>query len=485
LTAQQRFAMQFVENAQRENVSALEEARAIVKQLAERQAVNPEFSLDDLAKEVGISRASAYELRKLTRLHPETEKALVDGKISASVASEVAKLPTPAAQKELLKIITNEQNWQWPYSVRDVQKLIDEKFIKQLAAAVFDVKLTYGDSVTGIMAPCAGCPHRSGNMLVEFPDLKSKPNVCTKVDCFEAKTQAAWKTKRADLELEGIKTMTDEERKKKSDEFVQASETCYRSAGYKSYGTLMGKHKPKPVVVLTDEGLKEFYPKQAVMEAIKENGIKLEGGGGGDAAERKKQAAYQKKKKEYQGIAQDACPQILKGVIDGKEPSLPLAVWKLLAQAVYETTDITRHDFVAQGRGWSTEVTESRNAVQKWLKAEHTAREYAEFVVELMICARWNGGGWHAVAWDKDFLALCKLAGGTPEKLAELTQKAEEKGGFWDDEKPRVTQVQPTLLKLPAVKTNGKKFKMSPANKAKIAAAAKARWTKIKAAKKG
>ena len=78
LTDKQRFAIQFIENNQRENVTAIEEAEAMAGQLASRRKDKPDFSPEDLAKELGISRAGCYERLKLTRLHPPVRKALLE-----------------------------------------------------------------------------------------------------------------------------------------------------------------------------------------------------------------------------------------------------------------------------------------------------------------------------------------------------------------------------------------------------------------------
>lgn len=544
LSLKDRGNMQAIENAQRENVTQLEQARAFMGLLAERQKTEPELSVDDLAKEQGVKRATAYELRKLTKLHPETEEALVSGKISTSVACEVAKAPTPDMQGQILKVITNEQSWDFPYSVRDVQKLMDEKFMKQLSAATFKPGQVYEPEAKGLASTmfkdtCTVCPHRSGNMLAEFPELKSKPHVCTRPECFAAKTDAAWKIRQGELAIEGTQVITEEQYRKKSDEFVKADDYNYRTAGPgASWGKLMGKHKPKPVIMMTEEGPLELFPKNLALLALKANGVQMEGGGGGNDAYRKKQLARQKKEKAMKAEAGGATVQILKKVIIGTDPTFSKAIWKHLAQGAYDATDIEKHDFVAKRRGLSEKVTESREALQTWLEADHTSKEYAEFVLELLLCSRWSGGGYQEVKYGKKFLELCNLAGGAPEKLAAQAEKemvkpagknehewektdlvsgfstnykckrcgvkAVRSGFDWPPKGKGVTEVcvlngksvaemspkefQRTLdIVSPSVipKSFAKKFTMSPSAMAKIAAAAKARWAKVKAAKKG
>ena len=152
----------------------------------------------------------------------------------------------------------------------------------------------------------------------------------------------------------------------------------------------------------------------------------------------------------------------------------------MMAGAVYELSSQDACDFVAKRRGLSEHCNDSRPALDQWLKSEPNAPECAKFILDLLVIARRNGGGYHENKWDKDFLALCELAGGTPEKLAELEDKKQEQGGFWDpkmgdDGKPKkglAAKLEKAKAKLPV---------LSPAARAKIAAAAKARWAKLKA----
>jgi ParB/RepB/Spo0J family partition protein len=178
-----KFAQQIIENNQREGVSAIEEARAMAAEFERRKAIDPAFKKEDLAKELGMSRADFYGTLVLTRLHPPVASAVVAGTISASVAKEVAKLPTAAQQEKLLKQITNENDYQFPFSVRDVQELVED-YCKQLSEAPFSLKGVYinvGGEHNGSLEAlsCAVCPHRTGNMVEEFPELKNRPNICT------------------------------------------------------------------------------------------------------------------------------------------------------------------------------------------------------------------------------------------------------------------------------------------------------------------
>lgn len=279
----QKFMQQFIENAQRENVTALEEASALKRQLDDRRATDATFSPEKLAAELGMSRAGIYERLKLTRLHLPVREALLAGKISTSVAGEVAKLPTPAAQEKLLKAITDERSWQYPFSVRDVQDLIDDDFVKQLDKAPFKQDkpfLILDNSIAN--RDCVTCPHRTGNMVEQFPDLKARPNVCTQPDCFAAKCKAHWVQQSESLSAKGEQVFTEKEFKKVKSDYVADSDFAFNlftrtdgGYGHISIGAVLGKHAPEPVHVTTAKGIEKFYKIADMPDAAKRAKIKM------------------------------------------------------------------------------------------------------------------------------------------------------------------------------------------------------------------
>lgn len=97
----------------------------------------------------------------------------------------------------------------------------------------------------------------------------------------------------------------------------------------------------------------------------------------------------------------------------------------MLADRVYHALDITVHDFVAKRRGLSKTINESRTALDKWFKETHTTQEYVAMAFELLLCADWNGGGYHETKFYPDFQQIAKLAGVNLAKL--LAQQAPAK----------------------------------------------------------
>lgn len=365
LTDQQRFAIQFIENNQRENVSALEEAEAMQGQLASRRKDKPDFSPEDLAMELGISRAGCYERLKLTRLHAPVRAALLAGKISTSVAGEVAKLPTPQSQEKLLKTITDEESYHFPYSVRDVQEIIDDEYCKQLSDAPFDLKALFiwneqfpiemqqaPEHNTVYVNPCAKCPLRTGNMLAEFPELKAKPNVCTNPVCFGEKCRAHWLSTAEAAKAKGAVVMTEKDFKKVKGDYIAADEHCY-GVFEKVNGTpagILGKHAPEPALVSTVSGLKKVFKRTDIAEAATKAKVQLRARETEKALTPEQKAKAEKDKADAQALGDRR-----RAYVETQLPVLAKLLPKLKAAKVIELAALLVEDMDGY---WDEAITE-------------------------------------------------------------------------------------------------------------------------------
>ena len=448
LSQEQRFAMQFIENNQRENISALEEAAALAKQLEERQRLDVTFSAEMLARELGMSRAGIYERLKLNRLQPKIREALVAGTISTSIAAEIAKLPTPAQQEKLLKRIEEASKYR-PMSVRDVQEEIADEYVKSLGDAPFGQDETYRTDGTDVLEPCTTCPMRTGNMLAEFPELKSKPNVCTNPECFGMKCKAFWKRKAEDEAQKGKTVLTEKEFKAQKGKYISGERYEYAQNHTGKFEQLMGKYTPEPVLVATAEGLEKFYPKEEAVAAAKKNGVKFFK----DPAATKEDEAKEKAKREAgRKLHDERC-------------SLATKLVEEAAAGLNNLTDKNAWALLAKGadRAW----TPFGKTLIKLAKGDR-GRVLADALVQsLTAVADWDKG-----EWDKDALALWKQLG--VDLVAEEAKHAP---------KPEL----PLKVEEKQLEINGTKAtKGTHARKAmvaKIKAAQKARWNKIKADK--
>lgn len=173
--------VQVIENLQRADVHPLEEAEAY-EQLTKRHG----YSVDEIAAKVGKSRAYVYARMKLCALGEKGRAAFFDGKLEASTALLVARIP-PALQAEALQGICGRGSEAEAMSYRRASDFVQREYMLRLADAPFDPK--DGDLVPAA-GPCGTCPKRTGNQSELFGDVKGA-DVCTDPGCFRQKSAAA------------------------------------------------------------------------------------------------------------------------------------------------------------------------------------------------------------------------------------------------------------------------------------------------------
>jgi len=108
---QQKLELALIENIQRKNLNAIEEAMSY-KRLID------EFNLkqEDVAKKIGKKRSTIANTLRLLNLPEDVQKAILDEKISEGHARAIAALATPKEQLEFLKKIMRNN-----MSVRDAE----------------------------------------------------------------------------------------------------------------------------------------------------------------------------------------------------------------------------------------------------------------------------------------------------------------------------------------------------------------------------
>ena len=113
LDDQSALAIALIENIQRENLSAIEEARAI-RQLADS------FSLthEQLAKTLGRSREAVSNLLRLLKLELSVQESVLDGQLSAGHALCLVALP----EAEQQRLAQQAMSLQW--SVRELEQVV-------------------------------------------------------------------------------------------------------------------------------------------------------------------------------------------------------------------------------------------------------------------------------------------------------------------------------------------------------------------------
>ena len=166
--------VQLVENLHRDNLAPLEEAQGFAELMVQRNA-----GADEIAAMLGKSRSYVYARTKLLDLMPEVREALQAGKIDASSALVIARLPQQLHGKALA--VVSDTEW----SVRELNTHLRGELMADLAEAPFEL------TAKGLAdrTACVGCPHNTDG----DPELREAVGVaCLDTACYTAKTVAFW-----------------------------------------------------------------------------------------------------------------------------------------------------------------------------------------------------------------------------------------------------------------------------------------------------
>lgn len=269
LTDKQILESQIIENLHREGVHELEEAESY-----ERLQKEYGYTVAQLIEVTGKTQAYIYARLKLLALTPAGRNAFYDGKLSASTALLIARLPR-VLQDEATKDITTGREGPLPY--REAAEHIQEGYMADLKAAPFDVEST---ELLPKAGSCKACPKRTGNAPELFGDVKNA-DVCTDVNCFGTKRAAHIKIVSAEAIKQGSKVITGKEADKvwprhyhNPNGFTKLDERCWSDAKNRTIRQIFGKDLPPPTLIENDDGeLVETLPDAVVAKHLKEKGV--------------------------------------------------------------------------------------------------------------------------------------------------------------------------------------------------------------------
>ncbi len=181
LTDQQVLEIQIIENLQRDDLAALEEAEGY-----EALLQHASLTVDQVAEKIGKSRSYVYARLKLIDLTAESRQALRDGLLDASRALLIARIPDHKLQLKALEYAT-KGDWQGELpSQRKLQDWLKANVMLRLDAAVFKIA---DASLVKAAGSCTDCPKRTGAAPELFFDVDSA-DICTDPACFHGKEEA-------------------------------------------------------------------------------------------------------------------------------------------------------------------------------------------------------------------------------------------------------------------------------------------------------
>lgn len=179
MTDHQALEAAVIENLQREDVTALEEAEGYQELMT-----TSGMTADQVGTKIGKSRAYVYARLKILDLCEEVREALRVGELDYSCALPIARIATAELQREALEWAIEPDYDDEKPSARAVQAHVKKHFMLDLRKAPFSRK---DADLCPSAGACMACPHRTG---ADLEDDDKSADVCTNPPCYQNKQQA-------------------------------------------------------------------------------------------------------------------------------------------------------------------------------------------------------------------------------------------------------------------------------------------------------
>lgn len=192
LTDDQVLEIQLVENLQRQDLSALEEAEGY-QTLMDHTGQ----SAVQVAAKIGKSRSYVFDRLKLLDASQDVREAMRQGLIDPTRALLLARIPSTLLQLKALKEIVRANHPDGVMSSRQAGEWIRTHYMLKIEQAPFD-------HTDASMSPraCTVCPTRTGANQDIFADVMGA-DMCTDPTCYDNKVQQHHSRRRAQLEAAG------------------------------------------------------------------------------------------------------------------------------------------------------------------------------------------------------------------------------------------------------------------------------------------
>ena len=280
LTDEQVLEVQLVENLQREGLHELAEAEGYeaLQKLG--------HAAQEIADKVGKSKAYVYARMKLLALAKPARTAFYEGKISASIALLLARIPVEALQLEALEGITEDRYGNGPLSFREATELVRDEYMTALGGAGFP---TEDAGLVPAAGACGACPKRTGNQRELFADVKAA-DVCTDPVCFKAKREAHATRTIAAARADGRRVITGKEAKAIMPHsrgslqagYAQLDHRPYQDGKNRTWRQILGESYTPALLQDPETGaVVEVAEPVAVKEALTKMGVRSPGSAAG------------------------------------------------------------------------------------------------------------------------------------------------------------------------------------------------------------
>jgi len=220
---------QWIENLQREDVTARDEAEGF--DFMQRTLG---YSLEEIGAKIGKTKAYVSNRLKLMKAPDSLWKAFEEGRVGTRHLELVGGIPHPKDREEAAKAILKPSYQDKPLTVLEATEMIGERYVVSLRACGFDkgdadlVKVQWRDGVRSLGGACVDCPFLSKNDPTLAGSLGGAvgnkggvareggasggvrgidPNLCLNPTCYKAKQDAAWEAVKEQAAANGKRIM--------------------------------------------------------------------------------------------------------------------------------------------------------------------------------------------------------------------------------------------------------------------------------------
>lgn len=204
---------QQIENLQRQDLTALEEAQGFDEMLTLKDdAGKPRYTVASLAERIGRPLDYVYRRRALLQLPAAAKAAILDGTLSPRVASLISTIPVVDLREKFTQKVLKPQLTEGPLTFVEARRVRDESFVQTLKGAPFNLDDAALDPVAG---PCSACPKMSANAAHLFDPADATANLkgrtCLDPNCYRGKLAAVYKRQDEAAKKEGKRMLSIEE----------------------------------------------------------------------------------------------------------------------------------------------------------------------------------------------------------------------------------------------------------------------------------
>lgn len=291
LTDEEAQARRILENTQRQDPHALEEAEAYERLLAMRDRKGKAIhSVESVAQVAGRSPAHVYHRLKLTALAPELRKAFYAAELSVTGAFLVARgIPTALQAEAWERMKRYAEEDAYDEELDDdghlnhdgIEALIERDYACRLEGAPFPVD---DAKLVPPAGACTACPKRSANQPTLFAEPDRK-DVCTDVTCWRVKVGAFVDRERREVFGAGGTVLLEEESRRIfnggatlpwNSPWIELDAPCPDHPDRLPWRQLLGDLCPPATLAFTSQGRPVRLAKRSeVAEALQKNGIDL------------------------------------------------------------------------------------------------------------------------------------------------------------------------------------------------------------------